>query len=624
VRRAVGRRAAAGVALLVLVPGAAACTAKKPKPDETAHTLARAWTAGDYAGVAAITDAPDPAVVSTTFAQVVKDLGVTRSAISVIRVEGTGDTATAYFTARLALKDLGDWSYDGQFGLRRVEQKWRVAWAPSVIHPQLQDGQRFARTRALPARAAVLDAAGKPLFSKQKVVTVGIHRARLKDPAAAYRVLRRETGVDIARLKARVAAAKADAFVEVITLRERDFRKVEPALRPIPGIPFRSSTQLLTPSADFARAVLGRVGPGTAEQLEKAGPLYRPGDVLGQGGIQGAYQERLTGTPAGSIVLKTGDVMDATLQEFPGTAPEPVRTTLDRRVQAAAEAALGSRATPAALVAVRPSTGAVLAVANRPTELALNRAFEGRYPPGSTFKVVTTAALLGDGLKPADIVPCPVTKTVGGKSFRNFEGESGGRVPFATDFAHSCNTAFVSLASRLTADGLASVARDFGVGAEWEAGLPAYVGQVPPAKDATELAASMIGQGRVLASPLGMAVVAGAVADGTWRSPVLVTSPDQSPQVQTPVDPAVAATLRTLMRRVVTDGTGKRAAVPGAAVHGKTGTAEFGDRAPLKTHAWFVGFRGDVAVAVLVEGGPASLVGGRDAAPIAARFFAAL
>jgi cell division protein FtsI/penicillin-binding protein 2 len=620
----VGRRGNAAVAVVVLLAGVAACTPKKPKPDEPAHSLARAWSAGDFGAVAALTDAPDPTVVSTAFAQAIKDLGVSGSAVKVTRVEQSGDTATAAYTATLALPDVGEWSYDGQFGLRRIEKKWRVTWAPSLIHPQLQDGQRFGRTRSLPARAAVLDGAGKPLFGTQRVVTIGIHRARLKDPATAYRVLQRETGVDIARLKKRVAAATADAFVEVITLRDSEFRKVEPALRPIPGVPFRASTQLLTPSAEFARALLGRVGPATAEQLAKAGPLFRPGDLLGLGGIQGAYQTQLTGTPSVSIVVKTGDEVDATLREFPGSKPEPVHTTLDRRVQAAAEAALGSRATPAALVAVRPSTGEVLAVANRPSDLALNRAFEGRYPPGSTFKVVTTAALLADGLQPTEVVPCPPTKSVGGKSFRNFEGESGGRAAFATDFAHSCNTAFVSLAPRLTGDGLAATARDFGIGAEWKTGLPAYAGQVPPAKDATELAASMIGQGRVLASPLGMASVAAAVADGTWRSPVLVSAPAGQEQIEARLDPGVAATLRTLMRRVVTDGTGTRAAAPGGPVHGKTGTAEFGDRAPLKTHAWFVGFRGDVAVAVLLEGGPASLVGGRDAAPVAARFFSAL
>lgn len=635
-RHITGRRraaATAAVALTVLVGGG--CTSK-PKPDRTAADFAREWSRGDYAAMAALTDASDRAAVTAAHEQAAKDLGATAIEIKVTRVDSKDTAATASYTATVTLADFGQWSYDGSFRLVRADKKWRITWEPSVIHPQLQADQRFARTRKLPARGAVLDAARKPLFTQQPTVTVVIEPRRFTDPKRSLKVLAETTGVDRAALARKVAAAKPTAAVEVITLRRAAYEKIKPAIYALPGVTFPTGTALLAPSPTFARALLGRVGPATAEQLEKAGPAFKPGDVLGLGGVQGAYQERLTGAPSGTIVLKTGDEVDATLHEFPGKPGEPVRTTLDRRVQEAAEAALdGGRSRvrrprgadaepPAALVAVRVSTGEVLAVANRPSSLAYNRAFEGRYPPGSTFKVVTTAALLRSGLKQTEVVPCPKTKSVGGKSFRNFEGESAGRVPFSTDFAHSCNTAFVSLTSRLEADSLVETARSFGIGPEWSTGLPAYTGQVPPAKDQTELAASMIGQGRVLASPLGMASATAAVADGTWRSPVLVTSPSAGEQQTTPLDAGVAKALRALMREVVTDGTGKRAAVRGRRVHGKTGTAEFGTKTPLKTHAWFVGFSGDVAVAVLVEGGRTSRVGGQDAAPIASRFFAAI
>ena len=98
-------------------------------------------------------------------------------------------------------------------------------------------------------------------------------------------------------------------------------------------------------------------------------------------------------------------------------------------------------------MAVQPSTGDVLAAANRPAD-DFDRALQGRYPPGSTFKVVSTAALLRDGLDPGTVVDCPPTLAIEGKSFRNFEGGAAGAVPFSTDFAESCNTAFVSLADR--------------------------------------------------------------------------------------------------------------------------------------------------------------------------------
>jgi cell division protein FtsI/penicillin-binding protein 2 len=185
-------------------------------------------------------------------------------------------------------------------------------------------------------------------------------------------------------------------------------------------------------------------------------------------------------------------------------------------------------------------------------------------------------------------------------------------VPFAEDFAQSCNTAFVSLASRLAPDALARAGRDFGLGR-----TPAS--QVPPGSDAVARAAAMIGQDRILASPLAMAGVAATVADGRWRAPrLLAGDPKRS-------GPALGAdelaTLRTLMRSVVTSGTGTAlAGLPGE-VAGKSGTAEFGGGNPPATHAWFIAFRGDLAIAVLVEKGRS---GGAVAAPIARRFFEAL
>jgi cell division protein FtsI/penicillin-binding protein 2 len=270
-------------------------------------------------------------------------------------------------------------------------------------------------------------------------------------------------------------------------------------------------------------------------------------------------------------------------------------------------------------VAVQPSTGDILAVANRPVGSAYDRALEGRYPPGSTFKVVTTAALLRDGLQPDDDVDCPRTITVGGRSFKNFEGSAQGAVPFAQDFAQSCNTAFVSLTERLPADALGQAARQFGLGERIRMGMPAAEADVPPGRDLVARAAAMIGQDRILASPLAMAGVAATVAEGRWRTPRLLAGDPESDGE--PLEPDELDTLRELTRAVVTDGTGTALArIPGD-VHGKSGTAEYGGGDPPPTHAWFIAYRDDVAIAVLVENGRS---GGSVAAPLAARFFEAL
>jgi cell division protein FtsI/penicillin-binding protein 2 len=192
-------------------------------------------------------------------------------------------------------------------------------------------------------------------------------------------------------------------------------------------------------------------------------------------------------------------------------------------------------------------------------------------------------------------------------------------VPFSEDFAQSCNTAFVSLAGRLGRGDLTRVARAFGLGERLAPGTPAPAADVPPPRDAVGKAAMMIGQDRIVASPLAMAGVAATVADGRWRAPRVLANADE--RAGRPLDAGTLDTLRGLMRAVVTSGTGTAlAGLPGE-VRGKSGTAEYGGGDPPPTHAWFVATRGDVAIAVLVEGGES---GGRVAAPIAARFFGAL
>jgi cell division protein FtsI/penicillin-binding protein 2 len=288
-------------------------------------------------------------------------------------------------------------------------------------------------------------------------------------------------------------------------------------------------------------------------------------------------------------------------------------------VQLAAETALGGRTEEAALVAVKPASGDVLAVANRPTDSSFDRAIEGRYPPGSTFKVVSTAALLRAGLATSETVDCPRTIAVDGRSFRNFEGSAAGAVPFSQDFAQSCNTAFISLAGRLSPDALTRAGRDYGLGRRLRLPLAAPAAQVPPGRSAVERAAAMIGQHEILASPLSMAGVSATVAAGRWHAPRLVASDPRRAGRRLP--PRERETLAGLMRSVVTSGTGTALSGVRGAPAGKSGTAEYGGGDPPPTHAWFIAYRGNLALAVLVENGRS---GGAVAAPLAAAFFEAL
>jgi cell division protein FtsI/penicillin-binding protein 2 len=187
-------------------------------------------------------------------------------------------------------------------------------------------------------------------------------------------------------------------------------------------------------------------------------------------------------------------------------------------------------------------------------------------------------------------------------------------------FALSCNAVFIGLAGSLPYASFAPTAAQFGLGQRLHLGLEAFGGSVPKPTTPVERAETAIGQARVVVSPLAMAAVAATVDSGAFRAPRLVTGTPDDRVAPKPLDPKVVGGLRTMMAAVVAQGTAAGHGLP-AGTLGKTGTAEFGSASPPATHAWFIGYRGDVAFAVLVVGGG---VGGRVAAPIAATFLRSL
>ncbi|MGZ4664775.1 MAG: penicillin-binding transpeptidase domain-containing protein [Frankiaceae bacterium] len=364
--------------------------------------------------------------------------------------------------------------------------------------------------------------------------------------------------------------------------------------------------------ADIDSNLLGTVGKLTPAQAQAAGPRYEAGAVSGQTGLERAYNDQLDGTPGYTVTLvdSSGRPQSVLLATSP-TAGANVATTIDLRVQKAAEAALTPLAKPGALVALNTRTGGVLALANNPAS-GLSRALRGTYPPGSTFKIVTATAGLMNGRTPDTVLNCPSSVNAYGLVIRNAEKEQLGPISFATAFAHSCNTAFINLELSLPKGSVTRAAQLFGFDGSQPLPIASVGGSFPPPGDAAEGAAAAIGQAKVIASPLQMASVVAGVAAGEWRRPFVVGGPD----LTHPLPPDVAANLRSFMAGVVQNGTAAGAGLP-PGTYGKTGTAEFGNDDPPQTHAWFVGFRGDVAFAVVVDGGG---FGGEVAAPVAARF----
>jgi cell division protein FtsI/penicillin-binding protein 2 len=610
------------VLLGVVLAGLAGCfggedETVKARANANADAFARAWSSGADARAARLTTSPAAASRALT----ANRSGLDGATVSVRAgdVHADGSSATGSLAVTWQVPLLGRFAYRTPISLQKTGDAWHVRWSPRTIHPRLSATTRLGTVVDVRPRAPILDREGGRIVRQRAVVRIGLQRDKLTaaNLATNARALARAVKINSRAYVRAVRGAGPKQFVEAVVLRRRDSKGLTGRLAGISGVARVAGEAPLTPSRPYARALLGAVGPATREQVTASRGRVRAGGEVGQWGLQQRFDAQLSGRASGRVVIRdaSGEPI-RTLLRRPRVDPMPLRTTLSDRAQRAAEHALADTGSEAAVVGVQPSTGDVLAVANRPVDSTYDRALAGSYPPGSTFKVITTAALLRAGLDPGSNVACPATLTVNGKVFRNFEGEQSGQATFTDDFAISCNTAFVSLAGRLAPDALQQTARDFGLGRTTELALTTAPSDVPPGRTAVERAAAMIGQERIVVSPLAMAGVAATVADGRWRAPRLLASDPRTTGPRLPRHELL--TLRSLMRAVVVRGTGNvLASVPGG-VAGKTGTAEYGGGDPPPTHAWFICFRGDIALAVLVEDGRS---GAAVAAPIAKRFF---
>jgi peptidoglycan glycosyltransferase len=341
-----------------------------------------------------------------------------------------------------------------------------------------------------------------------------------------------------------------------------------------------------------------------------------------------------------------------------------VTLTVDPKAQQVAAKALGNRR--GAVVALDPRTGAVLAMVTSPSydpslltghdpatiaknykallaapgDPLVNRATQMSYPPGSTFKLIDSAAALMSGkYTPDSVVPAPNSLLLPGTqtTLSNYGGESCGATGTST-LIHaleiSCNTAFGGLGISLGADALRAQADAFGFDTSIkDVGIPVATSRFPGTMDVPHTALSAIGQFDVRATPLQMAMVAAAIGNGGTEMKPYVVAQEQGPDLKTlsttapqkfgqPITAAVAQQLTTMMQAVVTSGTGTGAQIPGVSVAGKTGTADTGVTGQ-KPDAWFTAFAPaqspTIAIAVIVEqgGGELNTTGGAVAAPIA-------
>jgi penicillin-binding protein 2 len=550
---------------------------------------------------------------------------------------------------------------------------------------QVLEGGRFLdasdknrmRVRPIAApRGILFDRHGLPLVDNRPAFTLSLIPRELDDREVVLARLAALLGIPYQELLDAVERVSADSFLPVRIRRGlslEDVAKVEERRLELPGVIVEVEPQRAYPNSRFAAHLLGYVREASDEQLRQG--RYRRGDMVGQTGLERLLDEHLRGRDGGERIEV--DAMGRPVRVIQQTEPLPgaqVITTIDRRVQEAAERAMEGHA--GAVVVMDPRNGDVLAMVSTPAfeidrftgtidraawlrviqdpdHPLLNRTIQSQYAPGSVFKIVLAAAGLQEGsITPLERVNCNGEFHLGTWTFKDWKEGGHGTLDLHRAIAQSCNIYFYQAGLRIGGPAIAKYAQAFGLGRATGIDLPGEkIGLVPqpqPRRDgrvrpwnAGEVVNVSIGQGALLVTPMQVATFMGAVANGgvLWK-PRLVQRIERPGEGvvwhdagrvtgHVELSPVVWAFLRHSLWSVVNDGgTGVGARIPGLDVAGKTGTAQMIAKSKAERgedHAWFASFapvsNPEVVVIVLAERGGK---GGQVAAPIARQILNAI
>jgi len=562
--------------LLAVTMVLAGCSDAEDRLDATVHSFAEALSRGDADAAADLTS--DPTAASATLGELFASLGsdVTFRPDRVHAVDSEGGFALGA-TWTFGPDDAHEWTYTTDGEATADGQEWKIRWDPAVVAPGLDAGPLAYSTLVPQPAARVLDRTGAELLTQHVVTLVDV--ASDADVAAVAALLNPIAPTITAESLAADVGAAAGAPVTAVTLREEDLTPIEAALTALPGVTLRPQLRLLATDRALTSPTLS--------------------------GLADLWQQRTDAAAGWAVTAQTS----AGPQRVGGQDAEPVgdiASTLDIGMQRAAEDALAPLGTPAALVAIQPSTGNLLAVGqNAPADAQGPIALTGLYPPGSTFKTVTVSAALQAGqVTPDTIVNCPGTENIEGRQIPNDDEFELGQVPLHTAFARSCNTTMGRLAVNLPPDALTDAAAQLGLGIDYVApGMTTVTGSVPVAESSALRVEEGIGQGQVTASPFGMALVAATLAHGSVPAPAIVErQPGVADRTPEPLPAQIDDQVQAMMRETITDGTASQLQdIPG--LLGKTGTAEYINvqNDDQRAHGWFVGIAGDLALAVFVS-----------------------
>ncbi|WP_426706332.1 penicillin-binding transpeptidase domain-containing protein [Corynebacterium auriscanis] len=577
------RALTSAIAISSLVFSLGACT---PRPD-VADAAAASFLEALAGHQDAATQTDNPTAAGDVIKKTWDSLQAEGLSTQLQDVHTNGDVATAKYHMKWDLPGDRELDYDSQMVLTKSGEAWSVRWQPSLLHPELGTNQHL-ELRTVPAKiASVVGSDGAVLLKPGTKWRVFVDTTTTDDVGAVMRRIGAELdGVrgqlpDVPEFdvdeKTKEAQA-VDGEFSALILNAEQGSKLKDVLNNIKGVRMNEEAALVRPDPGFAPDIMARVS--------------------------GLVEKDLQGKNGWKVVVATAEgaeVRDVATQE--ASAAPSVNISLSHKVQQAAQEAVNTRKdAQAMMVVMRPSTGEILAVAQTPkADEKGDVALMGQYPPGSTFKMLTAyAGMDKKGLNPDSIVGCPGTQDIGGRIVTNYNSFSLGDTPLENAFAKSCNTTFADISTKLKPGELQDYAKKFGLGVDFQIdGLDTITGSVPKGEVMLDRTEAGYGQGHDLASPFGMAMVAATAAVGKRPTPYLIAGKDHKTdsknQSADDLNPKTVKELRRLMRAVVTNGSGS--AISGAGeVYAKTGEAEINEG----SHAWFAGYRGDLAFATLV------------------------
>ncbi len=478
------------------------------------------------------------------------------------------------------------WQYETKLLLTKTDGAWALRWAPNLLHPQLGNNQHPELRSVAAPRASVVGSDGATLLEPGMVHRVVLDRSAVTNVQSSINriatIVNNELDPDTldARAAGKAASAGSGPY-SVLVLPGSTPDQVKERLASIDGVTVNDEAAMVRPDAGFAPDLMSR--------------------------LESAIDDTNVGVDGWQVVAANpnGAVVKVLYTVAPQVQPA-IRASISKKVQDAAQQAVDSRSdAQAMIVAIAPSTGDILAVAqtaeaDKQGDLALS----GQFPPGSTFKIITAAAGVNRlGLNADSVVPCPGTMEIGTRIVTNYNGQGGGNTSLDSAFARSCNTTFGDIAYQLEEGQLQQEAAQFGIGVDYHvAGLSTITGSVSKGEDPAEKVDAGYGQGYDLTSPFGMALASATVARGVTPTPRLIhTSGTVQDQVSQPLDEHTLAELRRMMRSVVTSGTATGISSRGE-IYAKTGEAEVAGG----SHSWFTGYRDDIAFATLIVHGGGS------------------